>query len=75
MAFGDLAKTLKKIENKESESDYSVYYVQVDKQGNYFNPKQLVHNISKEDYKDWLAIHDAGVNGKFVLIPNTIIED
>lgn len=75
MAFGDLAKTLKKIENKESESDYSVYYVQVDKQDNYSNPKQLVHSITREDYKDWLAIHDAGVDGKFVLIPNTLTED
>ncbi|MBQ8234917.1 MAG: hypothetical protein IJZ36_04995 [Bacilli bacterium] len=71
MAFGDLARDLKKLEELGSETDYDVYFVKVDADGNYSCPKQLFHGLkSKEDFEDWLKNHDAGKNGKFVLYPN-----
>ena len=71
MALGDLARELKKLEELESETDYDVYFVKVDKDGNYSCPKQLYHGLeTKKDFEDWLRLHDAGENGKFVLYPN-----
>lgn len=69
--IGTLSAELKKLEEIESKTDYDVYFVKVDKDGNYSYPKQLFHGLkSKEDFNDWLAIHDAGKHGKFVLYPN-----
>ena len=71
MAFGDLTRELKALENLDSTTDYDIYFVKVDADGNYSYPKQIFHGLkSREDFKDWLKIHDAGKNGKFVLYPN-----
>ena len=74
---GDLGRDLKRLENQDSKTDYCIYWVEVGEDGSYSNPKMLAYAIEKkEDFADWLALHDRpGKNGRFILVPTIPAKD